>query len=223
MPDLKSMNAQAFIITAAFCLAALVLLSGAISLYKVIGRVTDAGGDGIMGATVSSSSPAASTTTLSQGYYILSLPANGTGVTITASYQGHSVTSSPFDVTYVPVQVNLQLKDYVLPTVTPTPSPTASPTAAPAPTPIATPAPTPVPVQPQQQSRGPTCQPTVQMDTSLTATPAATPTVTPAASQSATPPPTPAPVAPMARSPGFAGLLAAGCMLGAAYLLIKKK
>lgn len=258
MLDLKStqgpFKGAFFILMAAFCLAALISLScAAISIYKVVGQVTDANGNGIQGATVSSSSPAASTTTLSQGYYLLSFPTNGTGVTITASYQGHTAKSSPFDVTYVPQQINLRIDGVVVPTVTPTPTdtPTPTPTPTPAPnstatptpnvtvtpTPTATPTPTPtatvnpsptstpVPAQPQQQSRSPTYRPTAQVELSQLATP--TPTPTPGPTIVVTPFDTSAPLpvaTPLkAQSPGLDMILAMGCLLGAAYQLAKKK
>jgi hypothetical protein len=232
----------------AFGLAALLSLSGGeINIYKVIGQVTDAEGNGIEGATVSCSSPSASTTTISQGYYMLSFPTNGTGVTITASYQGHSATSSPFDVTYVPQQINLQLTGIVIPTVTPTPTATPTPIPTPTPdpnstvtptptatitptptvtpTPTATPTstPTPAPASSQQQSMETTYQPTAQADLSQLITPTPPPTATPiVASPSATPASPPAATPQKAQSPGFAALLAIGCLLGAAYVLVKK-
>jgi hypothetical protein len=259
MSDLKSTQGSYagifFILTAVFGLAMLISLSGTtVTFYKAIGQVTDANGNGIQGATVSSSAPPASTTTLSQGYYILSFPSNGTGVTITASYQGHSATSSPFDITLVPIEINLQIKDYVLPTATPTPTPTLTPdpnstvtptpnatitpTPTPTPTPTLTPTPTPttttvtptptstpVPAQSQQQSQGPTYHPTVQAELSRLTIPTPTPTSKPpiVASPFATPLSSPIATPLKTQSPGFATLLAMGCLLGAAYMLIKRK
>lgn len=121
-------------------------------------------------------------------------------------------------------------------TPTPTPTPTASPSATPAP---ATPTPTPVPEsapaespsggsppdttpvpEPVQSTPMPTdiVKETIAMDPTATASPIGigTPTPLPVPSGLAAANPT------TAQSPGFAGVLALACLLGAAFLAVKK-
>ena len=117
-------------------------------------------------------------------------------------------------------------------TVSPTPAPnaTATPapnaTATPAPNATATPAPlsaTPTPIPPEP-TYSVTPMPQVATATPVPglATPTLVPTLMPTLEPTVMPSPTAVPSPTRTKSPGFEGLLAVTCLLGAAYLVFRK-
>jgi PGF-CTERM motif len=115
-------------------------------------------------------------------------------------------------------------------TVTPTPAPNATATPAPnasvTPVPLAetpTPVPpvsTPVPATPVPM--GVTVTPVPTAPVTGMATPTLEPTIMPTVEPTAVPSPTAEPSATQTKSPGFEGLLAVTCLLGAAYIVLRR-
>jgi hypothetical protein len=122
------------------------------------------------------------------------------------------------------------------PTPTPAPNATATPTPAPnataTPSPTATPQPTSPPAQaPPPAPPAPTTiyynynppTPTADIKQSINMSVSPTPTLAATAAPTMPPTPTPAPAPTQTQSPGFPGLLAIACVIGAALYLIAKR
>jgi hypothetical protein len=109
----------------------------------------------------------------------------------------------------------------VTPTPTPAPTATPEPNASVTPEPVSVtptpvpPVPTPVPATPVPMEVTPTPAPVL-------ATPTQEPTLIPTAEPTVMPAPTAAPSPTQTKSPGFEGLLALACLLGTAYLVLRK-
>ncbi|WP_424358643.1 carboxypeptidase-like regulatory domain-containing protein [Methanocella sp. MCL-LM] len=104
----------------------------------ISGHVT-VNGQAVQGASVSAGN--SHTTTDGSGFYQLSPSvANGSGITVTASYDGHQQSSSVTQNMQGSATADFAIT-YSTATPTPTPAPTATPTATPAPTPAPTSAP----------------------------------------------------------------------------------
>jgi hypothetical protein len=122
-------------------------------------------------------------------------------------------------------------------TATPAPNATVSPTPAPnataTPAPNATVTPTPVPATPTPVPPVPTPAPVTPAPMTVTSTPVPgmatptpeatlVPTLMPTMEPTVNPAPTAVPSPTQAKSPGFEGLLALSCLLGAAYIVLRK-
>jgi hypothetical protein len=214
----------------------------------IVGQVT-VNGTATNGVLVTCGSGSNTTFTYNgtPGYYIIDGLAYGTSLPFQATYQGQSYTDSvdplSSDGQYYQIPtVNINVPtSTVTPTPTPIPNATATPTPAPNATVTPTPAPnataTPVPnatVTPTPAPATATPIPATPVPMGVTATPVpatpvpgiATPTLEPTAvptmEPTAMPSPATEPSPTQTKSPGFEGLLALSCLLGAAYLVIRK-
>jgi hypothetical protein len=177
------------------------------------------------------------------GYYFIGGLPYGTSMPFTATYQGYKYTDTvdplPTGQQYYQIPtVNVNMPSAsVTPTpapnatVTPAPNATVTPapnaTVTPAPNASVTPAPlpgTPTPVPPAPTMTPATPMPQVVTATPLPglATPTMVPTLMPTPAPTLMPSPTAEPLPTQTKSPGFEGLLAVMCLLGAAYLALRK-
>jgi hypothetical protein len=180
------------------------------------------------------------------GYYFIGGLPYETSLPFKAAYQGQSYTdnvdplASGQQYYQIPsVNINLPVST-VTPTpipnstvtpapnasITPTPTPNATVSPTPAPNATATPAPlsvtpTPVPPAPTYSATGLPLAVTATPVPGL-ATPTLVPTIVPSLKPTVIPSATAGPSPTRTKSPGFEVLLAISCLLGAAYLAIKK-
>lgn len=185
------------------------------------------------GVTVSAPDAYQTYTTESDGSYYISVPANGQMTQITATYNGISVTSDPFQATVSSYQLDIPIT-YEVATPTPTPTDsasaneTATPTASPSTNATATPTATPTPTPTQAPAAPAQSPPIVYVTVTVTATPEPTESPNMTISEmlnvsdinTATPMP---PAAIRTQSPGFAGALALACLAGAAIVMSRRK
>jgi PGF-CTERM motif len=186
------------------------------------------------------------------GYYFIGGLPYGTSLPFQATYQGYSYTDSVDPLSssgqyYQIPTVNINMPAST-PTATPTPIPNATATPAPnatvtptpAPNATATPAPNasvtpapmsatptpmppaPTPVPPTPVPMGVTATPVPATPVPGMATPTSEPTFMPTMEATVMPSPTTGPSPTQTKSPGFEGLLALTCLLGAAYLVLRK-
>lgn len=184
------------------------------------------------------------------GYYFIGGLPYETSLPFQATYQGQSYTDSVDPLSsggqyYQVPTVNINIPTSTptptpIPNATATPAPNATITPTPAPNATATPAPnasvtpaplsitsTPVPPVPTQVPATPVPQEVTATPVPATpvpglATPTLVPTVMPTMEATVMPSPTAVPSPTQTKSPGFEGLLALSCLLGAAYLVLRK-
>lgn len=177
-------------------------------------------------------------TTDTDGTYYISVPGNGQMVTVTASYQGHSMSSDPFAATGTALKLDIPLT-YSVATPTPTPTvtvtPTASANATATPTATATATPTPTPTATPTATA--TAHPTTASSHAAAATPMVvyvTVTVTPEPTvmsnttdlinlnDTPTSTPIPLPSATTTKSPGFGGIIVLASLAGVALVMLRR-
>ena len=239
-PHKLALTAGLVILLAALAWVATPIISAQSSGATIVGQVTVNGTatDGVL-VTCGSNSNTTFTYNGTPGYYFIGGLPYGTSLPFQATYQGHSYTDTVDPLAsgqayYQIPTVNINVPaSTVTPTpipnatITPTPAPNA--TVTPTPVPNATATPTPVPATPTPIPPVATPVPATPIPMTVTATPVPTmetptlePTLAPTMEPTMMPTASPEPVPTQTKSPGFEGLLALTCLLGAAYLVSRK-